>query len=636
MPSIRIDAHVQNIGWLPTVRNSIAGTTGNGLKLEALKISLENIENVKLSFDVHVQNIGWIHNVSEEDIIGTTGIAKGVEALIIRADGLEEQGYRLEYRAHVQNIGWMDWMTSGEMVGTEGLGKSMEALEARIVKTGNEKPPVSDLKAAKEEAIQKLDVYKNSENQAIRNIAKNGIRAIHAATSKEEINEALEDAISAAKSYSELNEKLDTLMKQVNELFLKDSKERAVSKIESAKAATTNNTDEAIVAIYDKAIADIKGAISQEEIDSITAGAEKVLKNTDTALTELNNYITTTDVKRVQAVEEIVDGVINNITVNTTDKELESAISEAKDAIKEIKELAGKIDAALSELNTYISKLSGEVKGISYDETTTYAMLLQEVISSEKASIQSATSEEEINEALDQAKGNIYNATKSTVRDLYTEQYNNPDLKDGTAFITEYSYSMNMEEFDKKENDDVEKMITVFEAAMDSRVTKAKYNTSLAIKNAIDDLTNFDNTNYSDTSKATLKTIIDTALEDLEELKTKESDDTLYTDKAVETVYTKAKTGTANVLSNSSEDMKLVTEVQELLNSLDGKWQTITTTEGDTTVTKSYRLTHEQFEELNEELKTVTLKDDDSTLTDAISLKSLKSKIMTTAEAKEA
>ena len=82
--------------------------------------------------------------------------------------------------------------------------------------------------------------------------------------------------------------------------------------------------------------------------------------------------------------------------------------------------------------------------------------------------------------------------------------------------------------------------------------------------------------------------------------------------------------------------MKLVTEVQELLNSLDGKWQTITTTEGDTTVTKSYRLTHEQFEELNEELKTVTLKDDDSTLTDAISLKSLKSKIMTTAEAKEA
>ena len=61
-------------------------------------------------------------------------------------------------------------------------------------------------------------------------------------------------------------------MKQVNELFLKDSKERAVSKIESAKAATTNNTDEAIVAIYDKAIADIKGAISQEEIDSITAG----------------------------------------------------------------------------------------------------------------------------------------------------------------------------------------------------------------------------------------------------------------------------------------------------------------------------------------------------------------------------
>ena len=39
MPSIRIDAHVQNIGWLPTVRNSIAGTTGNGLKCNNLSSS---------------------------------------------------------------------------------------------------------------------------------------------------------------------------------------------------------------------------------------------------------------------------------------------------------------------------------------------------------------------------------------------------------------------------------------------------------------------------------------------------------------------------------------------------------------------------------------------------------------------
>ncbi|WP_156946308.1 DNRLRE domain-containing protein, partial [Clostridium akagii] len=74
---VSYDAQVENVGWQPVTNDyNLAGTTGQGLRLEALKINL------------------------------TTPIA----------------GMRIKYQAHVQNIGWQDWGYDGSTAGTVGQG----------------------------------------------------------------------------------------------------------------------------------------------------------------------------------------------------------------------------------------------------------------------------------------------------------------------------------------------------------------------------------------------------------------------------------------------------------------------------------------------------------------------------------
>ena len=64
--NVSVSAHVQNIGWMdPVGSGNVAGTTGRGLNLEALKISLEvdgatsqeQVANA-LSVEAHVSNVG--------------------------------------------------------------------------------------------------------------------------------------------------------------------------------------------------------------------------------------------------------------------------------------------------------------------------------------------------------------------------------------------------------------------------------------------------------------------------------------------------------------------------------------------------------------------------------------------------
>ena len=65
--NVSVSAHVQNIGWMnPVGSGKTAGTTGRGLNLEALKISLEvdgassqeQVANA-ISVEAHVSNVGW-------------------------------------------------------------------------------------------------------------------------------------------------------------------------------------------------------------------------------------------------------------------------------------------------------------------------------------------------------------------------------------------------------------------------------------------------------------------------------------------------------------------------------------------------------------------------------------------------
>ena len=62
---------------------------------------------------------------------GTSGQALRLEGIRIQLENSDE--YSVQYRVHVQNIGWQDWKTDGEMAGTEGQALRLEAIEIKII-----------------------------------------------------------------------------------------------------------------------------------------------------------------------------------------------------------------------------------------------------------------------------------------------------------------------------------------------------------------------------------------------------------------------------------------------------------------------------------------------------------------------
>lgn len=126
-------AHCQNLGWLDPVHDGqTAGTTGFSARLEALLIDLRTIRekytDAKLSGDFHVQNIGWVHldNIEPDTLIGTIGKSLRLEAFKLHLEGVP--GKKLYYEAHVQDIGWQGVRKDGEMAGTTGQSKRIEAV----------------------------------------------------------------------------------------------------------------------------------------------------------------------------------------------------------------------------------------------------------------------------------------------------------------------------------------------------------------------------------------------------------------------------------------------------------------------------------------------------------------------------
>lgn len=121
--------HVQNQGWTETKSDGeTAGTTGQGLRLEALIVESE----YRLRLKAHVQNIGWQDWVGRGEVAGTEGQGLRMEAF--RIELLDtDTGKHVWYRVHVENVGWTDWAIDGAIVGSVGESLRMEAIEIQIV-----------------------------------------------------------------------------------------------------------------------------------------------------------------------------------------------------------------------------------------------------------------------------------------------------------------------------------------------------------------------------------------------------------------------------------------------------------------------------------------------------------------------
>lgn len=152
-PIVEYQVHVQKKGWTNYVSQGIAGTTGQGLRLEAMRIKVSGIEGLGIRYRAHVQSYGWLDYVENGSLAGTTGKSKRMEAIQIELTGEQAANYDVYYRVHAQTYGWMNWAKNGEVAGTKGFGKRMEALQICILPKGSTRPAGTGVAYTERKAI---------------------------------------------------------------------------------------------------------------------------------------------------------------------------------------------------------------------------------------------------------------------------------------------------------------------------------------------------------------------------------------------------------------------------------------------------------------------------------------------------
>ncbi|MBU8914767.1 N-acetylmuramoyl-L-alanine amidase [Bacillus sp. FJAT-29953] len=144
-PSVQYATHVQDIGWQnPVSDGELSGTEGQAKRLESIKISVDNVEDLGVKYSTHVQDYGWLPYVSNGKESGTTGQGKRLEAIKIDLTGTQAENYDIYYRVHAQDFGWLGWAKNGESAGTEGFSKRLEAIEVVLVPKGGAAPGSTD------------------------------------------------------------------------------------------------------------------------------------------------------------------------------------------------------------------------------------------------------------------------------------------------------------------------------------------------------------------------------------------------------------------------------------------------------------------------------------------------------------
>lgn len=160
-PSISYAAHVQDIGWQNKVSDGIiSGTEGQAKRLESIKISIDNVQDLGVKYSTHVEDYGWLGYVSNGEKSGTTGEGKRLEAIKIELSGSKAKNYDIYYRVHAEKYGWMEWVKNGEMGGTSGEAKRLEAIKIMIVEKGSTPAGVDPNNPEEPEKLNLSVVYK--------------------------------------------------------------------------------------------------------------------------------------------------------------------------------------------------------------------------------------------------------------------------------------------------------------------------------------------------------------------------------------------------------------------------------------------------------------------------------------------
>ena len=135
VPKVQYRAYSQNSRWGKYVGwNQIAGTVGEGKRMEALTIKLKDFDGKNgIKYRAHVSKVGWQGWKRSGEMAGTTGRSLAIEAVQIKLDTGLEKFFDIYYRLHVTQMGWLGWTKNGEIAGTTGRSLRSEAIQICLV-----------------------------------------------------------------------------------------------------------------------------------------------------------------------------------------------------------------------------------------------------------------------------------------------------------------------------------------------------------------------------------------------------------------------------------------------------------------------------------------------------------------------
>jgi len=274
--------HIQDRGDYPLDGSwidspEIIGTTGQSKRIEGFEIKLTGTVpgGMELRYNVHVQNKGWLYDEDDSAdwpkdgaYAGTRGNSLRIEAVKIvltDSEGKPVGGYAVQYRGHVQNVGDLpaddsQWLTDGEQLGTVGSSLRLEALLVQVVKTGQKDADLSDYTAL----LEQLDQLGEADYTAPSWAALQSTITAHPVTVKNSQTE-VDAAVAAIQvAYDKLEKKTETNLSTYADLL---------TKIEKLKQADyTEQSWVALQAVLNKNLVTVEN--TQAEVDAVVAAIQ--------------------------------------------------------------------------------------------------------------------------------------------------------------------------------------------------------------------------------------------------------------------------------------------------------------------------------------------------------------------------
>ena len=137
IPKLKINSHVQNLGWLGGTGAgyiaNIGGTTKLDLRMEAFKLSLTSgTYSGSIEYASYVDG-KWQAYKKDGAISGTENKGLPIKAVKIKLTGDLADHYNVKYRAYLDNDGWKDYVTNDTQTSKPTANsKNVQALQVLL------------------------------------------------------------------------------------------------------------------------------------------------------------------------------------------------------------------------------------------------------------------------------------------------------------------------------------------------------------------------------------------------------------------------------------------------------------------------------------------------------------------------